>query len=323
MDPALSRLRVVGGRGDCPNDEGRFCADNELFERLVSEMAVTLAPPLSGPARTIGQTGWHLGVSTTVTTVQAAETYWVLGTEGADASPGMAFNSAPDRALIWNRLHVRKGLPLGFEVQSFVGQGMQTSMWVVGAGIKWALVEGFRTGAGQLPDVAVAASYSRSVGSSQVTFNLGSMELLLSKPFVLERSYILSPIVGLQGLAVDVESGVVDLTPGGAPLTADGAPAEDAFASCLPEPGQQASPPDNRLCTGDDADLANDVRFDPVTQGRLRVMVGGELRFDVLTFSFAIYADLLAPDLSADVRHLGSDTAARQLAFNVALGATL
>ena len=62
-------------------------------------------------------------------------------------------------------------------------------MWTLGGALKWALFEGFRTGLGQLPDVALQAALSRSVGSSQATVQLFTIDLALSKPFVVEHTW--------------------------------------------------------------------------------------------------------------------------------------
>src|SRR5690349_9958767 len=183
MDLALSRLRLAqpwcgdDGRG---LDVEAYCGDQELFERLVSELAVAMAPPAAGPARTVGPRGLKLSLSTTLTGVHAGELYWRRGTEGSlparqiSGDPNGASigdNPDPSPVLFWNRLEARKGLPFGFEAGAALGQGIDTSLWTLGLSLKWALFEGFRTQLGRLPDVAVQGGYSRSVGSSQATIH--------------------------------------------------------------------------------------------------------------------------------------------------------
>jgi hypothetical protein len=330
MDLALGRLRIVGGREGClpPRTDVQFCPNNELFERLVSEMAVGMAPPITSPAHSIGARGMRIGLTSTVTTIEADKSYWILGTEGDDASAAEPLNAAPDQALVFNRLELRKGMPLGFEVVGFLGQGMRTSLWVLGAGLKWALVEGFRSELGQLPDVALSGSLSRSVGGGQANFHIGSVELTLSKPFVANRSWVLSPLVGVQALIVDVESGVIDLTPGGVLGDGDSALLEDAFESCRPQPGHApgGDKPTNIDCTGDGRDFDNDVVFDPVMQSRMRIFLGAQARYDLFTIALTVHIDPSAPSVDAadlNTPSSSSGRVARQVAFNLALAATL
>jgi hypothetical protein len=338
MDLALSRLRR--GAEFCEDDGiavalyASHCKDQEAFERLLAEYAVAMAPPASGPARTLGVGGFQLTLDMTVTGIKAGETYWARGTEGSETLPRGATvgkNPAPSPVLLWNRLQVRKGLPFGFEAGAALGQGLDTSFWTLGVLLKWALFEGFRTHLGRLPDVAIQGGYSRSVGSSQATIQLATLDLTLSKPFVVEHTWTISPLLGVQTLFVDVRSGVVDLTPG-----RSGSPAQvidpDAFESCAPDPAGDATgkgPPDvaanGQPCAqaGGGADFAHSVRFDSVAHTRVRAFAGAQLRYDLFLLQIALHYDLAAPELAASTRHAGGGQLPRQLAFNVALGAVL
>src|SRR5712671_6074927 len=82
MDLALSRLRIAGGLANCPPSVAGFCPAQELFERLVSELAVAMAPPVNTPARSLGSRGLGLSIDTTMTSIEGRRPYWVLGTEG-------------------------------------------------------------------------------------------------------------------------------------------------------------------------------------------------------------------------------------------------
>lgn len=339
MDFALSRLRLAGMGCD---DHGiplaayaTHCPDQERFERLVSEYAVAMAPPASGPARTLGALGFSLSLDMTVTGIEASESYWVQGTEGSQTLPaGATFgrNPTPSPVLVWNRLQVRKGLPFGFEAGAALGQGVDTSLWTLGLLLKWALFEGFRSDLGRLPDVAIQAGYSRTVGSSQVAVQLATLDLTLSKPFVIEHTWTLSPLLGVQTLIVDVESGVVDLTPGVTGLDSQTVN-PDAFGSCAPDPNAEDSaledPPDvapnGEPCkqAGAGADYAHAVVFDPVMQTRVRAFAGAQLRYGMFTLQMVLHYDLAAPGMDAATRYAGGAQLPRQLAFNVALGAVL
>jgi hypothetical protein len=320
MDLALSRFRIVGGKAGCSASPAGFCPDQELFERLASELAVSMAPPVSSPARTVGPRALELSLDTTITSIEAQQSYWVLGTEGGGGGDPQAGNAAPQSALVWNRIQARKGLPFGLEAGASLGQALDTSLFALGLALKWALFEGFRTGLGRLPDVAVTGSVSRSVGSSQASVQLYAIDLTLSKPFVIDHTWSLSPLGGIQTLFTTVRSGVIDLTPGGPGKPPD--PNKDAFSACSPTPGEAPGP--SGCAPGRDAsDFHNDVVFKPVSQTRVRMFLGGQARYQQLMLSLSCLFDLSAPSIQAPHPHVASSSVARQVAFNVALGVVL
>jgi len=323
MDLALGRLRVVAGRGDCPvSAEAQFCPNEEAFERLTSELAVSMAPPLAVPARSVGARGFALELGTTVTTLDSAGGHWKLGTEGNTI--GAVANESPDQVLVWNRVTARKGLPLGFEASASVARAPQTSLWSIGVGVKLALVEGFRTGVGRLPDVALQLATTRSFGSDQVELSTHTLDLILSKPFALGAGAVITPLLGLQLLFLEAESGVVDLTPG--PREGEDAMtplSQDAFGSCQPvtRPDITGTP---LLCNvdGTDADFINDVQFDAVAHARARVAIGAQTRIGMWLISGVFAVDLIEPDLAAT--SLTSDQSiSRQVAMQVSAGLEL
>ena len=70
MDLALSRFRTPICPGE-PRSPIQWCPDQEQFERLVSEMAVALSPPMTTPAHSLGPRGFQIGFSSTITTIDA------------------------------------------------------------------------------------------------------------------------------------------------------------------------------------------------------------------------------------------------------------
>jgi len=328
MDLALSRLRIVGGRPGCAGTgttARQFCPSQAPFERLVSEFAMSMAPPVNTPARGIGPRAFALALDTTVTGIESASPYWSAGTEGAgqNAAAELDANPNPASAMIWNRFQLRSGLPLGFEVGAALAQGLDTSMWTLGLSLKWAVFEGFRTGLGRMPDVALRAELVRSVGSSQATVQLYTTDITLSKPFVIEHAWTLSPLAGLQLVLVDVTSGVIDLTPGGLTPAISNTPdpSLDATNACIPLPGNQ--PTAALVCTGDSADTVNNVTFDTVAQTRARAFFGAQLGYRMITFAASMQVDLLAPGLVAKAYDGGPRNVARLIAGNLTLGLVL
>jgi len=293
-----------------------------------------MAPPSAGPARTVGPRGLQLSLGTTLTGINAGRLYWRRGTEGSlpprqltnEDEGSLGINPSPSPVLIWNRIEARKGLPFGFEAGAALGQGIDTSLWTLGLSLKWALFEGFRTQLGRLPDVAVQGGYSRSVGSSQATVQQASFDITLSKPFVIEHTWSVSPLLGVQMLFVDVQSGVIDLTPGGLLDP----PAEDAYASCRPDPvpgtsTSGESTPNGQPCAPghSGADFANSVAFESVSQTRVRAFAGVQLQYELFLALLSLQYDVSAPRMEDDGRHAGDAELARQLSVNIALGAVL
>jgi hypothetical protein len=287
------------------------CADQPSFERLASELASATAPSAMGQAATYGAAAVGLALGSSITDIDQDGRHWRLGSQGS-GTEGLATgsNDSPMSVLVWNRVEARKGLPFGLELGVDVAQGMQTSFWTPGVWLKWALFEGFRERYGPLPDLALRAGFSRSVGSSQLALQTGSFELGLSRPFVVAQSWSLTPFADLQLLLAHVETSVVDLTPG-----------TDAFGACSPsamQPPPQGVTPVGPQCTGSGDDFASDVVFDALDQTRLRVAGGAEARWSLWRMRLLLHYDLLAPELPAL-----TSSGLRQLAFDVVLGVVL
>lgn len=313
MDPILSRLRIVGSQSTCPASEHGWCKNSEQFERLVSELGVSIAPPLVSPAASDGPSGLGLALDMTLTSLDANAGHWQSGTV------------SPDPVLVWTHATLRKGLPFGLEVGTTIGRGHGTSLWSLGLSLKWAIVEGFRTGAGVLPDVALQGTTTRSMGLDDLTLATHTLDLLFSKPLHVGRGYRIAPMLGVQMLFVEAESGLVDLTPGVDPSVEDQTVEDiDAFQACkpgAPDTGEAAP----LTCTGDAADFTNNVQFDDVDQARVRLFIGGQVQFGVWRFSTSLGFDLVLPELQAQRVSAGSSDPmlARQLAFTFAAGAVL
>lgn len=283
MDVSLSRLRVARGEAGCdPTPDARYCPDNELFERLVAELAVAAAPPVTSPAHGIGVKRFFVGLDATVTPIESDSDHWKLGTEGDGALE--RGNDSPAGALVWNRVELRKGLPLGFEVGSTFGQELGASLWSLGGQLRWTPFEGFASGWGRLPDVALRGAVTTAVGSDEVALTVYAADLVLSKPYLLVPGWHAAPLLGLQGLFVDASSDVVDLSPDGE---------------------------------------ANLVRFDDVSHARWRMVVGGQARWEALALALSLMLDVDAPELAAESSTRSTDPLARRLALSMSLGAVL
>lgn len=292
MDLALSRLRIPGGTARCGLPDGRWCANTLLYERLVSEVAVAAVPPLVEPAASLGMRGFQLSVVGAVTTIAADRAHWIRGSEGDGVVAGELTNTSRSRVLSWNRVALRKGLPFGLEVAGSFGHAIESSNWALGLSLKLALLEGYRSGVGLLPDVAVRGSLGWALGGQQLSLATHSIDLLLSKPLHGAGRWVLSPIAALQLLFLEANSGMVDLAP-------------EVRASC------------GTAC--DPAQLGQHVvRFPRLIQQRARLVAGLEAQRDWVVLTVSVAQDILTPDAHAEQ---GAGTAlTAHTSFNAGLG---
>lgn len=301
MDPALSRLRVPPGEGGCP-DTGAFCPNDEAFERLISDLSAGVAPPVNSGAATLGLRGFAVHWSLSVTPISGQ--HWITGTEGPNPA-GSSHNPSPNGTLTWNRLELRKGLPFGLEVGGVIGHGFDSSLWLLGAEIRAALFEGYRSGLGALPDVAVRGVMQTLVGSPDLSLHTLTFDVTLSKPYVIAGRHRVTPLIALQALFTNADTEPVDLTPD-----------VSAWDECQAQPGNE------RCATESGAnDLRNSVRFASLDQTRVRLFVGVEERYSVFASALTLGFDLTVPQRHAETANDGiDDDLPRSLTLHFALG---
>lgn len=283
MDPALHRFRTE-------LSPGLYAPDDESFHRFSSQLGFAVAAPITTGAATTGTKGFYLGFETSIASIDDGAQYWRLGTRG-DGTGGE--NRFVNGSLASSRLHLRKGLPFGIEVGLEGGRFYDTSLWVFGADLKIALVEGFREGwKGILPDVALRGTVRTLAGSGQLQMTVPSFDLIVSKKIVLGSVFELTPIVGAQLFWIMADSEVVDLTPD-----------VDAYGACMPATGRPESMTPAQLppfgCGGDPSDLENNRSFAELRAFRSRLAFGLNGRYRYLHLGLTFHVDLRNPS-SAD-----------------------
>ena len=297
--------------------------NNVAWANLMSELGMAIAPPAFHPARTTGYGGFALSAEATFTSINADATaggvqYWHQGTRGpVDPTTGRfsVTNNKPDSVLQVYSLKARKGLPFGFEVTGVLGTVANTSMWVGGADLHWALLEGYRTGLpGVLPDVAIGGGVRTLTGQSTFYLTTVGIDGQVSKPFVLGGSAVLTPYLGAQRVIIFADSAAVDLTPG-----------VDAYQQC----GWKGSNPDGTAhCTNsytnalggqsaNSGDFNNTSAFSKARIHRWRGLAGASYRYEVLSLAGQFAMDLVEP--SAENANLGI-TGSRQWTVSLEAG---
>ena len=296
MDITLQRLRLrtdASLEPDCqPTQRGlarEFCGDDAAWTRLMSQFGMVLAPPVLSPARTVGHGRFYLGVEGWITGVSSSADYWQLGTEG-DEHAGMDMRNRFASATVFaSRLSIRKGFPFGLELGTSIGHVFDTEVWTWGLEVKWALFEGFRTGLGILPDVAVRGMVHTLTGDWDFNLTVPTFDIVVSKPIVVAGTMTITPYVSGQVVWILADSELVDLTPD-----------VDAFEMCRPTAG---GPPGlNCSIPNGGADFNNNDVFEQVRATRMRLAFGAQFQYEAFTFNGSFHFDLSKPnDADSDV----------------------
>jgi hypothetical protein len=307
-NPAIV-LKAPFPKGAVPNNYACL-PDNLAFQNLVSELGFAIAPTAFHPARTTGFGGFNFSFEASYTKInqdaytqptngQPAVQYWHLGTQGSqnpNNGNGSSVNTSPDSVIQVYSLKARKGLPLGFEITGDLSYIADSVMWTAGADVRWALMEGFRTGwPSFLPDVSVGGGVRTLTGTSKFSLTTVGIDAQISKPITLADSAVLTPYLGYQRLYMFGDSSTVDLTPNTDPLK-----------QCYQNQNSKANPvlPDGQPNCGNipgssvanNGDFNNDVTFQSVRTDRHRGIVGINYRYEILYLAGQFLFDLTPPN---------------------------
>ncbi len=270
---ALHRLRLQGDAG-CETGSARYCPDQARFESLAGDIGVAAAGLPTSPAHTGGRQAFRVTARATMTPVRSDA--WRRGTRGADAS-ALENDDPPTRVSVL-LAEVEKSLPLGFAVRGAAGAWVGSGGVVLGGGLRWAVLEGFRRGVFRyIPDISLSADIATVVGLQSLRVLMPSTTLRMSKRVIIARQVELTPMLGVSLLWVRASaSGAVDLTP-----------ERDAVAECAPDELGE--------CTGDGTDLNNNVTFATTTSLRARLTLGAALRYRAASLDASVAFDLARP----------------------------
>ncbi len=303
--------------GASPSQPQYACMPNNVsWANLMSELGMAIAPPAFHPARTTGFGGFALSFEATFTHINAnavdstGTQYWHKGTQGAVDPNTHQFstqNNDPDSFIQVYALKARKGLPYGFEIGGVLGYVANTSLWVGGGDVRWALLEGFRTGAlAYVPDVSIGGGVRTLSGSSTFYLTTVGIDAELSKPITLADSAVLTPYIGGQRVIIFADSAAVDLTPNVDPVQQCGSLGANLPGNPNAQPPFDGSPLcRNKLSNGaaNDSDFNNDRTFEKARIHRWRGLVGLSYRYEILYLAGQFAMDITDP--SAENANLG------------------
>ena len=207
MDLTLSRLfdeRACTSAALSQPNASKLCADQGAFRELAREFGLAMAPTLLAPAETLGYAGFYLGLEGTLTTINSSSSdrnnVWFRGTEDQN----------PDSVLFVPSIHVRKGLPFSFELGTSVSYVAATEQVLIGADIRWAILEGYRTGwKAYFPDIAVRGAVNRLMGDDEMDLTVWSIDVSLSHPFSISGMMTITPYLGYQFVQTIADTALV------------------------------------------------------------------------------------------------------------------
>lgn len=301
MDPAIERLvlngstcRTADGQILNPGPDYNPCQpDNAAFKRLINQYAFAFAPSAMHSARTTGFGGFHISLEAAYTSIDSGKDYWKLGTQGSSESASE--NASPSGILQLYSVKLRKSFGFGLEIAGSFGVMPKTSLWATGGDIRLSLFEGFRKSIpGMIPDIAVGGGVRTITGTPEFQLTVSSLDVQISKPIPIENAVVLTPWIGYQYLWIFGDSNVIDFTP-----------KTDPFAACnyggVNAPGQ--APPTKDGYTGQPIcnnggqvwDFNNNRIFDPARLRRQRLLLGANVRYEMVMFGLQIITDLVSP----------------------------
>ncbi len=195
-------------------------APNERFRLLTSELAFALAPRPTAPAKTLGMSGFEATFDTTLVNFHTGQSYW----RGGVFDPNIGGNTDPvtEKAQLGKGQpgslqtviggHIRKGLPFSVELDADFNYLVNSSMVMIGASVRYALVEGFR----YAPDISVRGAVGRLMGANDIDMITAEASATVGKTFGIAGVCTLGIYAGYGILFANVNSNVIDKTPANA-----------------------------------------------------------------------------------------------------------
>jgi hypothetical protein len=177
------------------------------FGRLVTDLAMAFTSNLGQLASTTGYSGFQVDLEVSYTDVSRE----VIGTPGNASFPDAQYggprdywqtSGTPPSGLLVPSVHVRKGLPYGFELGGRFSYLAQSSYFAGQVEGKWAFVEGFK----DYPDVALRVAWTKVLGPPELDLSTTELGLLASKRFGVSAVASLTPYLALRLTRLDAST---------------------------------------------------------------------------------------------------------------------
>lgn len=168
-------------------DDLKLLSQDE-FAKLAEDFTAAGSYKAVAPGEPLGITGFDVGVELTGTKLQSAD---VWKKAGADIS-----------VLPVPKLHVHKGLPFNIDVGASLAAVPGSDIKLFGAELRYAILEGNVA----MPAVAIRGAFTKLSGVSQLELDTKSVELTVSKGFLM-----LTPYAGVGRVWGNVKPNVASL----------------------------------------------------------------------------------------------------------------
>ena len=162
------------------------------FKTLTMAYASILTPMHFQPARTLGEEGFEIAVESKMSFSTKDDSSWKATNKNANAAPTADGKYAAPDLFATAELHMRKGLPFSLEVEGIFNWLADSEIFYVGAGLRWAITEGFWF----MPDISVRAHAGTIVGASELSLINVNMDIAISYTWGLGGIASITPYAG-------------------------------------------------------------------------------------------------------------------------------
>jgi hypothetical protein len=144
------------------------------FKNLSEDLASATSYKGLTPAEPLGITGFDIGIEVTSTSLQYADAF-------DKACSGCGLDN-----LVIPKLHLHKGLPMGFDVGLMYASTSNTNVTLTGVELRYANIEGGLS----MPAVATRFSWSRLDGVDDLSLESKGIDVSVSKGFAMFTPYV-------------------------------------------------------------------------------------------------------------------------------------
>ena len=180
---ALLALALPASAADFPRI-GDLAQDE--FRDLARDLGAAFSYKGVTPATPLGALGVDIGLEVTDTRIENSRLFALAGA-GAQSR------------LVIPKLHVHKGLPLGFDVSAFVAAAPEVDASLFGVGLRWAVADDGLA----MPAIAIRGSGTRATGTGDLKVSTGALDLIVSKKLTAITPYVGAGTVRTQASAAN------------------------------------------------------------------------------------------------------------------------
>jgi hypothetical protein len=210
--PTAGVWQAVAGRQSVAlsdADAARLAVESkQRYALLATQLGLALSSSVLAPASTTGQLGYAVDLEVAYAEVDGKPVGQGLPGLFAPQGPFPVRSAAPS-AIVMPALHVRKSLPMSFELGGRAIYLNQTQLMAAQGEAKWALNEAY----GYFPDFAVRGALTHLFGQRDLDLTTADLDLLLSRRFGVAGVMNLTPYGAVRFTWIGAATDAVDFGP--------------------------------------------------------------------------------------------------------------